>query len=179
MKSFAVILVASTALISLSAAQVYEPVNPEDIDYAVRERWCSDQFGTCEGLCQDQEQVPAGQNECDPETLVYTCVCENDKTPSPSIPRLSTINCVSNLSRTVLLPVRVKLPVQTSASKGGNAVPAILSLKTRLPQPAPLVHPILLIAMMRKMTSLRKTHLPKVKMIKALLLAPVSPWVSA
>lgn len=82
MKSFAPILLASVGLIGLSTAQVYPPVNPDDIDINKRDQWCVDQQSTCPALCQDQEQVDAETNDCDAETLEFQCICENNVSPN-------------------------------------------------------------------------------------------------
>jgi hypothetical protein len=105
MKSFAPILLASAGLIGLSAAQVYPPTNPDDIDINIRDLWCVNQQQACPALCEDQEQVGATVNDCDPETLSFECLCENNTTPnmteySLTIPyqlcKQSITDCVAN-----------------------------------------------------------------------------------
>jgi hypothetical protein len=105
MKSFAPILLASVGLIGLSTAQVYPPTNPDDIDINIRNLWCVNQQEACPALCQDQEQVGAMANDCDPETLEFQCLCENNKSPnmteySMTIPyhlcKQSITDCVAN-----------------------------------------------------------------------------------
>jgi len=105
MKTFAPILLASASFIGLSSAQVYPPVNPDDIDINIRNLWCVNQQEACPALCEDQEQVSATTNDCDPETLTFECLCENNVSPnmteySMTIPyhlcQQSITNCVAN-----------------------------------------------------------------------------------
>ncbi|RYO90941.1 hypothetical protein DL764_008351 [Monosporascus ibericus] len=50
--------------------------NPSEVDPGLRANWCRSQRTACDNLCQ---QVTA--NDCDIETLDFSCVCSNGESP--------------------------------------------------------------------------------------------------
>jgi hypothetical protein len=47
--------------------------------------WCSDQRAQCPLICLQQPGVTSLttlDNECDPKTLIYSCVCDNGVAPN-------------------------------------------------------------------------------------------------
>ncbi|RYP78537.1 hypothetical protein DL771_000490 [Monosporascus sp. 5C6A] len=75
--------VAFTALTALSLASAqaqsnstFTLPNPSAVDLSLRSAWCRSQNNACDNLCQQ-----ATNNDCDPETLVFSCVCSNGESP--------------------------------------------------------------------------------------------------
>lgn len=81
MKTFTPLVLAS-GLLSLAAAQVYPVPSPDDIDENTRNIWCTQQYASCTGLCQDQTQGGAEINDCWVEDLNFSCICEDGSTPN-------------------------------------------------------------------------------------------------
>jgi len=88
-----------------SAQSVYYPVNTDDLDLAVKQVWCSNQISACTLLCLDQMSGGGFTNDCDPETLAYTCICADNTVPntteySQTIPYFlcsyQVENCIQN-----------------------------------------------------------------------------------
>ncbi|KAJ5782793.1 hypothetical protein N7457_004567 [Penicillium paradoxum] len=58
---------------------------PADFNLALveageRSAWCSAQRNTCPDICQKGTKL----NSCDPNTLIFSCVCSDDSTPDVS-----------------------------------------------------------------------------------------------
>ncbi|RUS31900.1 hypothetical protein BC938DRAFT_476812 [Jimgerdemannia flammicorona] len=45
--------------------------------------WCMQQTSNCLLICEDNDKT-AKQNDCDPKTLTYSCVCSNGLVPNSS-----------------------------------------------------------------------------------------------
>ncbi|EWC44589.1 hypothetical protein DRE_06670 [Drechslerella stenobrocha 248] len=103
--STSIAAVALTSLLSVVSAQTYYSVNPDDIDQGTKDTWCSNQVAACGALCLDQSSGEATVNSCDTETLVFSCLCADNKVPnateySQTIPYFlcthSVQTCVNN-----------------------------------------------------------------------------------
>ena len=79
------------ALTSLAAAQTTPQQNypyridPKDVSPSDRNTWCLNQKAQCPLICLQQPGVTSMttvDNECDPDTLVYSCICENNVAPN-------------------------------------------------------------------------------------------------
>ncbi|KAF1996716.1 hypothetical protein P154DRAFT_537785 [Amniculicola lignicola CBS 123094] len=71
------------AIARLSVAQYV--IDPESVDQNTRDAWCLNQESQCPLICLQQPGVTTMttiENECDPETLTYTCVCSNNVAPN-------------------------------------------------------------------------------------------------
>ncbi|KAF2013342.1 hypothetical protein BU24DRAFT_350530 [Aaosphaeria arxii CBS 175.79] len=85
------IAVAAFAFATLSAAQS-DPqqnypytIDPNSVSDADKAKWCLDQTSQCPLICLQQPGVTSQdtiENECDPEALTYSCVCENNVRPN-------------------------------------------------------------------------------------------------
>ncbi|KAF3930878.1 hypothetical protein ABW19_dt0204604 [Dactylella cylindrospora] len=104
MFSTSLIAVALTTLLSVNA-QTYWTINPDDLDLGTKQTWCQNQISSCSLLCLDQQSGGGFTNDCDPETLVYNCICADNTVPnateySQTIPYFlctySVENCVQN-----------------------------------------------------------------------------------
>ncbi|KAK6344186.1 hypothetical protein TWF696_007828 [Orbilia brochopaga] len=103
--STSVTAVALTGLLGFASSQTYYNVNPDDIDQGTKNTWCSDQVAACVNLCNDQSGVDPSKNECDTDTLQFSCICSDNTTPnatqySQTIPYFlctyQVQNCVDN-----------------------------------------------------------------------------------
>ncbi|KAJ5114516.1 hypothetical protein NUU61_000275 [Penicillium alfredii] len=61
-------------------------IDPSSVPLSTREAWCSSQTSSCPLLCL---QVPGASgspssNKCTAETLVYSCICNNNVSPNAS-----------------------------------------------------------------------------------------------
>ncbi|EGX89401.1 hypothetical protein CCM_07653 [Cordyceps militaris CM01] len=70
-------------------------------DGLLLDRWCRDEKLTCPMICQQTEPRTTLVNDCDPETLMYGCLCGNNKQPniseySLSIPYYCVNKCNNN-----------------------------------------------------------------------------------
>jgi len=72
--------VAACSVLSVSA-QTYPPLNVTAVPEAVRTQWCRAQTAACPLLCGDQDKS-AAQNQCFPDNLFFTCVCNDGTTPN-------------------------------------------------------------------------------------------------
>ncbi|KAH8725355.1 hypothetical protein GQ44DRAFT_616139 [Phaeosphaeriaceae sp. PMI808] len=79
------------ALAALSAAQTQPQqnypytINPKDVSPSDRYTWCLNQKAQCPLICLQQPGVTSMTtlaNDCDTETLLYTCICENKVAPN-------------------------------------------------------------------------------------------------
>ncbi|KAF2270764.1 hypothetical protein CC78DRAFT_539243 [Lojkania enalia] len=60
-------------------------IDPDSVSESDRQTWCDNQKAQCPLICLQQPGVTSMttvSNECDPDTLVYQCVCENNVTPN-------------------------------------------------------------------------------------------------
>lgn len=98
-------VVALASLLSAVSAQTYYSANPEDIDLGTKQTWCSNQISSCSLLCLDQKSGGGFTNDCDPDTLVFQCICADNTVPNATeytqtIPYFlctySVENCVQN-----------------------------------------------------------------------------------
>jgi hypothetical protein len=102
------------ALASLSAGQATSQydypyrIDPNSVSTTDRAAWCQDQRASCPLICLQQPGVTSMttvENDCDIDTLMYSCVCEDNKAPnitqySQTLPfyicRQWGIQCVDN-----------------------------------------------------------------------------------
>jgi hypothetical protein len=66
------------------AQQVYT-IDPETVSISLRTKWCSDQMVQCPLICLQLPGVTdrnPEDNNCDAETLDYSCVCSNGVAPN-------------------------------------------------------------------------------------------------
>jgi len=81
------VAVVATALFTLGAqSQSTYSIDPSTVPIATRDGWCTTQKQSCPLLCT---QVSGGSrttasNDCDAETLTYSCVCGNGISPNAS-----------------------------------------------------------------------------------------------
>ncbi|KAL4883766.1 hypothetical protein BJY04DRAFT_216107 [Aspergillus karnatakaensis] len=77
--------VASVAsLVNSQAARA--PIDPQSVDQGQRDQWCVSQQASCPLLClqyPDASETPI-TNDCWTDTLEYSCVCDNNKSPNAS-----------------------------------------------------------------------------------------------
>ncbi|KAH7069325.1 hypothetical protein FB567DRAFT_456737 [Paraphoma chrysanthemicola] len=60
-------------------------IDPDSVSSSDRQTWCSNQRAQCPLICTQQPGVTSlttTDNECDPDTLTYSCVCENGVSPN-------------------------------------------------------------------------------------------------
>ncbi|KAK2758691.1 hypothetical protein FQN54_003381 [Arachnomyces sp. PD_36] len=72
------------ALASVASFATSQTVDPETVDEGTKAQWCLAQQTSCPLLClqmDDTTSVPK-HNDCDDETLVFSCVCSNNKEPN-------------------------------------------------------------------------------------------------
>lgn len=76
-------VVAVTALLSTVTAQT---IDPDSVDIATRDTWCTSQITACPLICTQETNGSAAvySNTCDPDTLDYSCVCDNGLSPNIS-----------------------------------------------------------------------------------------------
>lgn len=83
MRSFAAFSLLAVA--GLSTAQQQYTIVPDSVDQATREYWCKQQKSQCPLICLQQPGVKTQNtisNECEWETLDYSCVCDNNVSPN-------------------------------------------------------------------------------------------------
>lgn len=83
MRSFAV--VSLLALTGLAAAQQVYEIDPDTVPKSTRQYWCKQQKSQCPLICLQQPGVKSQNtitNDCDPDTLDASCVCENNVSPN-------------------------------------------------------------------------------------------------
>ncbi|EDN06190.1 hypothetical protein I7I51_06571 [Histoplasma capsulatum] len=74
------------ALSSIAGFATSQSIDPSNISEAIRQTWCNNQMSSCPLICL---QLPGtsenpDSNECDADTLQYSCVCSNGITPNTS-----------------------------------------------------------------------------------------------
>ncbi|PSN69701.1 hypothetical protein BS50DRAFT_631689 [Corynespora cassiicola Philippines] len=60
-------------------------IDPDSVAGSDRQAWCDSQRAQCPLICLQQPGVTSQttvENDCDPDTLVYSCVCENNVSPN-------------------------------------------------------------------------------------------------
>jgi hypothetical protein len=73
------------ALAALSAAQEQYHIDPESVKGPTSDYWCTQQKSQCPIICSMQPGVKTQntiENECYPESLTYSCICEDNSTPN-------------------------------------------------------------------------------------------------
>ncbi|KAF2253280.1 hypothetical protein BU26DRAFT_420343 [Trematosphaeria pertusa] len=79
------------AFAGFSAAQDSEQnnypytIDPENVDQSLRDKWCDDQKAVCPLICLQQPGVTTMNtvsNDCDPDALTYSCVCDDGTAPN-------------------------------------------------------------------------------------------------
>ncbi|EEQ84736.1 hypothetical protein RJZ56_005731 [Blastomyces dermatitidis] len=74
------------ALSSISGVVNSQTIDPMTIPVSTRSAWCLDQVSSCPLICL-QERGTNGEpksNDCDPETLTFSCVCSSGLSPNAS-----------------------------------------------------------------------------------------------
>ncbi|SPO02243.1 uncharacterized protein DNG_04916 [Cephalotrichum gorgonifer] len=72
----------AAALVAVAAADYI--IDPETVSKSLRVRWCEDQRNSCPTICASVDDRKVMENECNPETLTYSCICGNGKQPDLS-----------------------------------------------------------------------------------------------
>ncbi|KAF2736616.1 hypothetical protein EJ04DRAFT_153263 [Polyplosphaeria fusca] len=60
-------------------------IEPDSVDSSLRQTWCDNQKAACPLICLQQpgvETMSTVSNDCDPDSLVYSCVCSNNVSPN-------------------------------------------------------------------------------------------------
>ncbi|KAL1609358.1 hypothetical protein SLS59_001724 [Nothophoma quercina] len=60
-------------------------IDPSSVSDSDRQYWCDQNVAQCPLICLQQPGVTSStteDNECDPDTLTYSCVCENGVSPN-------------------------------------------------------------------------------------------------
>jgi hypothetical protein len=99
MVAYSTALLALASSLTLVSADIY--VDPETIPLATRKNWCMNEVASCPLICQQEDLGPIVSNDCDADTLQYSCVCGNNQTPnlteySLTIPYHTCITYVQN-----------------------------------------------------------------------------------
>ncbi|KAJ4301171.1 hypothetical protein N0V90_003261 [Kalmusia sp. IMI 367209] len=93
---YSTLFVATAAFSGLVAAQngsvsglpsTIEPCCTVDANLVsddLKTEWCQAQENTCPEICGGQGQIASGGNECDEDTLEFTCKCRNGTVPTMS-----------------------------------------------------------------------------------------------
>ncbi|KAF2682752.1 hypothetical protein K458DRAFT_405499 [Lentithecium fluviatile CBS 122367] len=83
MRSFAALSLLGLA--GLSTAQDQYTIDPDTVTQSTREYWCKQQKSQCPLICLQQPGVETQNtvsNDCDPDTLNYSCVCDDGSSPN-------------------------------------------------------------------------------------------------
>ncbi|OJD10980.1 hypothetical protein ACJ73_09642 [Blastomyces percursus] len=74
------------ALSSIAGVVSSQSIDPSTIPEATRKAWCRDQISSCPLLCLQGKGAPGEpeSNNCDPETLAFSCVCDSGFSPNAS-----------------------------------------------------------------------------------------------
>ncbi|OAG08682.1 uncharacterized protein CC84DRAFT_1085127 [Paraphaeosphaeria sporulosa] len=73
------------AVAGFSAAQEQYTIDPDTVQQSTRSYWCDQQKASCPQICLQQPGVSSMNtvsNECDSDTLVASCVCDNGISPN-------------------------------------------------------------------------------------------------
>ncbi|KAF2030081.1 hypothetical protein EK21DRAFT_112372 [Setomelanomma holmii] len=60
-------------------------IDPDSVSKSDRQTWCNNQVAQCPLICSQLPGVTSlttVDNECDPDALTYSCVCENNVSPN-------------------------------------------------------------------------------------------------
>ncbi|KAJ4363696.1 hypothetical protein N0V95_001011 [Ascochyta clinopodiicola] len=60
-------------------------IDPQSVSSANRQYWCDQNVAQCPLICLQQPGITSStteENECDPDQLTYSCVCENGVAPN-------------------------------------------------------------------------------------------------
>lgn len=63
-------------------------IDPESVSSANRDYWCQQNIAMCPLICLQLPGVTSqttNANDCDPEALTYSCICENNVAPVRSL----------------------------------------------------------------------------------------------
>jgi hypothetical protein len=89
MRASIALSVAALAGLSASQASVQDNypyrIDPNSVSDSDRQTWCNNQKAQCPLICLQQPGVTSMttvDNECDPDALTYSCVCENNVSPN-------------------------------------------------------------------------------------------------
>ncbi|KAK3329373.1 hypothetical protein B0H66DRAFT_596958 [Apodospora peruviana] len=77
----------TTSLLALASAIVVTAdywIDPSSVSLGDRMVWCRDQTSACPIICQQVAPGPILVNNCEPETLMYGCLCSNGLQPNMS-----------------------------------------------------------------------------------------------
>ncbi|KAJ5218209.1 uncharacterized protein N7498_000308 [Penicillium cinerascens] len=78
------LLVLASAVVMVSS-QYSATINPDSVSLSLRQTWCFNQKHSCPLIClQLNGSTGASVNDCDPNTLAYSCICNNGITPNAS-----------------------------------------------------------------------------------------------
>ncbi|CAD0082395.1 unnamed protein product [Aureobasidium vineae] len=84
MRGFGLLLLPVVA--KLASAQSQYTINVTAVPEATRDIWCTNQQNACPLICLQTSANSSDtiENECDPDTLDYSCICENNIAPNAS-----------------------------------------------------------------------------------------------
>ncbi|KAI1433841.1 hypothetical protein GGR50DRAFT_666053 [Xylaria sp. CBS 124048] len=82
MPSLNTVLTTATLLLSSAQAQIQYHIDPSSVSLTDRDTWCSQELSTCPLICQDVSTGTPQNNDCDPKTLTYSCICEDGNSPN-------------------------------------------------------------------------------------------------
>ncbi|OLL23220.1 hypothetical protein NEOLI_004622 [Neolecta irregularis DAH-3] len=89
-----------------SPAAVYSPFDPAAITLPVKENWCITHVSSCTLICKDEygDSTETLQNDCDPASLSWACVCQGDRTPDLAVYSLTVpyFECVQVVQDCIL-----------------------------------------------------------------------------
>jgi hypothetical protein len=71
-------------LLGLMAVVPAPAFDPNSVDSGTRYQWCVSQVSACTNLCEDAKAGDPTTNGCDPNTLSYSCVCQDGSSPNAS-----------------------------------------------------------------------------------------------
>ncbi|KAI4739145.1 hypothetical protein E4T50_10400 [Aureobasidium sp. EXF-12298] len=96
----------------LASAQSQYTINVTNVPEATREIWCTNQQYACPLICLQTAANSSDtiENDCDPETLDYSCICENNIAPN-----------ASEYSQTIPYYVCTEYGTECIANCGGNS----------------------------------------------------------
>lgn len=82
MRGFGLLLLPLVA--KLASAQY--TIDPDSVPESTRDTWCSNQQSACPLICLQTAANSSDtiENDCDPDTLSYSCVCADNITPNAS-----------------------------------------------------------------------------------------------
>ncbi|CCC10369.1 unnamed protein product [Sordaria macrospora k-hell] len=79
MVAYTTTLLALASSLTLVSADYW--VNTSNIDIGIKKTWCLNEIANCPLICQQEDLGPIEENECNSDTLEYSCVCGNGKVP--------------------------------------------------------------------------------------------------